>query len=179
MLVAFSVSIVFCSLIPLWKLPVVDRMTVVEIPERLAMLVKKEQAKPAPLPKVAKGEKKVAKDPKKEPEQVKPASAKPAKATAVASAETQSARTKAESTGVLAFKESFSDLLEETPVPKLGVQSHLINQSGEAGQASRSLVAMQSAGGSSGGIGNAAVSRNVGNGGAISRPRRAAASGSR
>jgi hypothetical protein len=48
-------------------------------------------------------------------------------------------------------------------VPKLGVQSHLISQSGAAGQASRSLVSMQSAGGS-GGIGNAAVSRNIGSG---------------
>jgi hypothetical protein len=55
--------------------------------------------------------------------------------------------------------------MDMTPVPKLGVQSHLISQSGAAGQASRALVAMQSAGGSSGGIGNAAVSRNIGNGG--------------
>jgi hypothetical protein len=169
MLVALSLSIVFCSLIPLWKLPMPDRMTVVEVPERLAMLVKKEQAKPAPLPKVAKGEKKVVKEEKKAAEQVKEERAKPASTTAAVtpattSPETRGARQKAESSGVLAFKESFSDLLDVTPVPKLGVQSHLLSQSGAAGQASRSLVAMQSAGGS-GGISNAAVSRNIGNGG--------------
>jgi hypothetical protein len=144
-------------------------MTVVEVPERLAMLVKKEQAKPAPLPKVAKGEKKVVKEEKKAAEQVKEERAKPASTTAAVtpattSPETRGARQKAESSGVLAFKESFSDLLDVTPVPKLGVQSHLLSQSGAAGQASRSLVAMQSAGGS-GGISNAAVSRNIGNGG--------------
>jgi hypothetical protein len=173
LLVALLLSIGFGALIPLWQLPVPDRTAVVEVPERLAMLVKKEQAKPAPAPKVAKGEKKVEKEEKKAPEPVKedrskpvsPPAGTPATAIATAVAETQGARQKAESSGVLAFKESFSDLLDVTPVPKLGVQSHLLSQSGSAGQASRALVAMQSAGGSSGGIGNAAVSRNIGNGG--------------
>jgi len=171
LLVAFLLSITFCTLIPLWKLPVPDRMTVIEIPERLAMLVKKEQAKPEPLPKRAKEEKKLAKDQKKSPEQVKEERSKstpnatPGGNKSSIAAETQGARNKAESTGILAFKETFSDLMDETPVPKLGVESHLISQSGAAGQASRSLVAMQSAGGSSGGISNAAVSRNIGNGG--------------
>ena len=171
LLVALLLAIGFGALIPLWQLPVPDRTAVVEVPERLAMLVKKEQAKPAPPPKVAKAEKKVAKEEKKAPEQVKEDRSKPAStpagtpAAATAAAETRGARQKAESSGVLAFKETFSDLLDVTPVPKLGVQSHLLSQSGSAGQASRSLVAMQSAGGSSGGIGNAAVSRNLGNGG--------------
>jgi hypothetical protein len=171
LLVALLLSIGLGSLIPLWKLPVPDRSAVIEVPERLAMLVKKEQAKPEPPPKRPKEEKKLAKDEKKSPEQPKEDRTK-ANTSKVAStpasttpAETESARSKAESTGVLAFKESFSDLMDVTPVPKLGVESHLISQSGAAGQASRSLVAMQSAGVSSGGIGNAAVSRNIGGGG--------------
>lgn len=159
LLVAVLLSIGFGSLIPLWRLPVPDRSAVVEIPERLAMLVKKEQAKPAPIPKGPKEEKKPDKEQEKVQEQKTNDQPKPAKTPV----ETASASKKAESTGILAFKETFSDLMDVTPVPRLGVQSHLINQSGAAGQASRSLVAMQSAGGS-GGIGNAAVSRNIGSG---------------
>ncbi|PKN11681.1 MAG: hypothetical protein CVU69_11020 [Deltaproteobacteria bacterium HGW-Deltaproteobacteria-4] len=160
LLVAVLLSIGFGALIPLWRLPVPDRTAVVEIPERLAMLVKKEQAKPAPLPKASKEEKKPDQDQKKAP-QDKEKNERPKPATTPV--ETASVSNKAESTGILAFKETFSDLMDVTPVPKLGVQSRLISQSGAAGQASRSLVAMQSAGGS-GGIGNSAVSRNIGSG---------------
>ena len=75
---------------------------------------------------------------------------------------------KAVNTGVLAFKDSFKDLIEETPVARLGTEARLSNPATQtAGQtlASRSLVAMQGGGGASGGIGNAAVSRNAGSGG--------------
>jgi hypothetical protein len=68
----------------------------------------------------------------------------------------------------LAFKDSFKDLIDETPVAKLGAEARLNNPATQtAGQAlaSRSLVSMQAGSGSSGGIGNAAVSRNVGSGG--------------
>ena len=76
---------------------------------------------------------------------------------------------KAENTGVLKFKDSFKDLIDETPVARLGAEARLSNPAAEAAgqaQASRSLVAMEAGGGSSGGINNAAVSRNVGSGGA-------------
>ena len=57
--------------------------------------------------------------------------------------------------------------MKETPVAKLGTEARLSNKSPRVkGQAvaRRSLVAMQAKGGSSGGISNARVSRNVGNG---------------
>jgi hypothetical protein len=77
----------------------------------------------------------------------------------------QAARKKAEGTGVLAYKESFKDLIEETPAARLGAQARLTYQPAAAGQArpSRSLVALPStAAGSSGGISNAGVSSNIG-----------------
>jgi hypothetical protein len=76
------------------------------------------------------------------------------------------ARKKAESTGVLAFRESFKDLMEETTSPGLGNVARLSNQqsTGGSARASRSLIAMQSTAGSSGGISNAGVSRNIGSG---------------
>ncbi|MBE0503453.1 MAG: AgmX/PglI C-terminal domain-containing protein [Desulfuromonadales bacterium] len=165
LLVALLFCISFGTVIPLWKLPVRDRSAVVVVPERLAMLVKKEQPKPEKLPERPKEEKKPEKEQDKVAEQPKEDRPK-SPATTV---ETQNARKKAESTGVLAFKEAFSDLMEETPVARLGLESNVSAQSGAAGQAqaSRSMVAMQSSGGggSSGGISNSAVSRNIGTGG--------------
>ena len=69
--------------------------------------------------------------------------------------------------GVLKFKNAFADLMNETPVAKLGTEARLSNKSPRVkGQAvaRRSLVAIQAKDGFSGGIANAGVSRNIGNG---------------
>jgi hypothetical protein len=154
--VALSWCLCFSIVILLWKLPPPVRPVVAVVPQRLVSLLKKEPPKPEP-PR-PKEEKKP--DQEKAPEKAKEDQPKP---TAV---ETQEARKKAESTGVLAFKESFKDLMGETPVAQLGAETRLSNQGAAAGQAraSRSIIAMQSTGGSSGGISNAGVSRNVGSG---------------
>jgi outer membrane biosynthesis protein TonB len=176
---------VFGFLIPMIEVPIPDRMvTVVEIPERLAKLVKKEPPKPAPQPKpvskqpqekqqMAKDETKPQPKKKKQKSDKPPpkggGAPKPSKK-AVAKAQgggTAAARKKAERVGVLAFKKSFADLMDETPIAKLGTEARLSKESPRvAGQAvaQRSLVAIQAQGGSSGGIGNARVSRNVGSG---------------
>jgi hypothetical protein len=81
--------------------------------------------------------------------------------------EAQGARKKAENTGFLAFKDTFADLMDDTPVARLGAEARLSDLAPQAAgqaQAQRSLVAMQAQGGSSGGIRNAGVSRNVGSG---------------
>lgn len=165
LLLAFLFCLFFGTLIPLWKLPEPDRSAPVEIPQRLATLVKKEQLKPEPPPP-PKEEKKPDVEAEKTPEKEKTDKPKPT------SAETVAARKKAEATGVLAFKESFKDLMDETPVAGLGGDARvgggarLSNQKGTGGsaRASRSLIAMQSTAGSSGGISNAGVSRNIGSG---------------
>ncbi len=161
LLVALLLSLCLGYLIPLVTVPKPDRSAVVEIPERLAMLVKKEPPKPEPVPERPKEEKKPEVEPEK-PTQTAQEKPQPTPA------ETQAARKKAESTGVLAFKNTFADLIDETPVAKLGAEARLSNEAAAAGQAraQRSLVAMQAQGGSSGGISNAAVSRNVGSGNA-------------
>jgi hypothetical protein len=77
------------------------------------------------------------------------------------------ARKKAEHVGILVFRNTLADLMQETPVARLGTEARLTKESPRvAGQAvaQRSLVAMQAHGGSSGGIGNAGISRNVGSG---------------
>jgi hypothetical protein len=160
LLVTLLFFVVLGSLIPLWKLPVPDRSAVVVVPERLVSMLRNQPPKPEPRPERRKEEKKPEKDQESVPEKAKedlPIPTIP---------ETQAARKKAESTGVLAFKEAFSDLMDETPVARLGAEARLSDPSTvAAGQAraSRSLVALSPTAGSSGGISNAGVSRNVGN----------------
>ena len=171
-LVALMVSFVFGTIFQLVTVPIPEReVAVVEIPKRLAKLVKKEPPKPIPAPKkIAKKE-----EPKKPKDETKPAKEKPKKAkkdkvtklAKKAGGGRKAARKKAERVGVLAFKKSFADLMEETPIAKLGTDARIRKASPRvAGQAvaQRSLVAMQAKGGSSGGIGLAKVSRNVGSG---------------
>jgi hypothetical protein len=169
LLLALFLSIGFGYLIPLVNVPVPDRSAmVVEIPERLAMLVRKDPPKPEPVPERPREEKKPEPDQEK-PEKSEKSQERPTKEQPKpAPAESQIARKKAENTGVLAFKNTFADLLEETPVARLGTEARLSKEAPQAAgqaRAQRSLVAMQAQGGGSGGISNAGVSRNIGSGG--------------
>jgi hypothetical protein len=154
LLVALLLAFFLGTLIPLLNLPVPVRPAVVVVPERLISMLKKELPRPEP----PKEEKKPVKDQEeKAPKEDRP---KPT------IQETQAARKKAEGAGLLALKEDFKDLMDETPAARLGTGARLSNQpaagSGQA-RAYRSLVAMPSTGaGSSGGISNAEVSRNIG-----------------
>jgi hypothetical protein len=155
--VALLLCLFFSLVILLWKLPPPVRPVVAMVPERLVSMLRKEPPKPEPP------QPKEEKKPDQEKTQEKPKEDQPKPTIA----ETEAARKKAESTGVLAFKKAFKDLVDETPVAKLGAEARLTNQSPvAAGQAraSRSLVSMPAGGGSSGGISNAAVSRNIGSG---------------
>jgi hypothetical protein len=165
-LVALFLCFVLGAPILLIKVPIPDRsVAVAEIPERLVELVKKEMPKPAPARKPASKElpddsKQAKKELKPRPDQQKP---EPVAAGGGAPA----AREKAEAVGVLKFKNAFKDLMKEIPVARIGTEARLSVDSPQAkGQAvaQRSLVSMQAVGGTSGGIGGAGVSRNVGNG---------------
>ena len=177
--VALLVCLVLGSAVRWIPVPVPDRsVEVVEIPERLAKLVKKEPPIPAPQPKpkpqpteeVPKPADVTKPKPEKPKKDAQPEKA-PQKAVASKSKKPgggkKAARRRAERSGVLAFKQSFADLMDETPIAKLGTEARISKQSPRvAGQAvaQRSLVAIQAKGGSSGGIRNARFSRNVGSG---------------
>lgn len=148
-LVALLVSIFFGYLIPLWDIPAPEN-EVVEVPERLARLVKQQQPTPPPEPPQPKEEKPTEK--KEEPTKEKPTVA-----------EKKKAREKAEGAGVLAFKDSFSDLIDNAPDVELGVKARVTNAGKTSGATQRSIIA-QEAQGSSGGINVAALSRDVGGG---------------
>ena len=189
---AVLVALLICSLfgytIPMIKVPIPDRqVAVVQIPERLAKLVKKEPPRPAPMPapvpkppeEEPKKTEEVAKKPEEEPKKIEEVAKKPREAPkpqpkkkkpdkpSKGGGAAPEPRKKVAHVGVLAFKNAFAGLMDETPVAKLGTEARLSKESPRvAGRAvaQRSLVAMQAQGGTSGGIGNAGVSRNVGSG---------------
>jgi len=180
-LVAMLICLVFGSLVPMVNVPVPDyTVTMVEIPERLARLVKEEPPMPAPPPKpVAQeppeelqktvDESKPAPEKKKTEEapKVKSPAPEPSQVAAKSGGDAAAARKKVQRVGVLAFKSAFADLIEETPVAKLGTEARLSKKTPRAAGravAQRSLVAMQAKGGSSGGITHAGISRNIGYG---------------
>ncbi|MCK9531770.1 MAG: AgmX/PglI C-terminal domain-containing protein [Gammaproteobacteria bacterium] len=136
-------------LVSFWTVTPPPKNQVVEIPERLARLVKKEPPKPV--------------EPREQPKPEQKDEKLPQRETPTA-AETQVARKKAESSGLLAFKNSFSDLMDDVGAPKLGGDARISDKGREATGASaeRSLIVAQAQGGS-GGINTSSLSRGMGN----------------
>lgn len=135
--------------VPLLKKPV-DRSQPVVVPERIAQLVKKRQ-EPPPQPEQKPTDKKDEK-PKDEKKPVKEEIPQPT--------ETQQARAVAETKGILAFKNSLADLMEESSPSKVGAEAN-VTDSGQvaSGSASRSMILSQATGASSGGINSSNLSR--------------------
>ncbi len=152
---AFSFVVLLNLLIFFWELPEITPEQV-EVPEYLVEMVKKD--KPKPRPPVEKPKPKVKEEPKKEEQKVASDKPKPSPTPE----EKKVARKKAETAGVLAFKDSFQDLLADDVDQKLGASANLRNKASSAtGTASRNLV-MSQATNNSGGISNAKISRGVG-----------------
>lgn len=141
------ISILLGLLIPMYELPIPDQVEVVEIPERLARLVKKEQPKPKPKP--------VERQEAKRPDETK-ADKKPE----VTKEKRQEVRDNVKSKGVLAFKNNFADLLEDESLDKLGENANLSNAGSTARRSQRSILTSE-AKSASGGINSSSLSRNV------------------
>lgn len=151
LLIVLLFSITLGLLMPLWDIPVPDRVEVVEIPERLAQLIIPKAAPPPPPPKQEKLEEK---KPEKEKEKAKKPPPEKAK----------KARKKAERAGLLAFKDDFADLIDDKADAKLGAKAKISGKGSDAKKTTRSLVTSNVGSGSSG-INTASLSRNVGGSG--------------
>ena len=151
LLIVLLFSILLGILIPMWDIPVPDRVEVVEIPERLAKLM---VPKPPPPPP-PKQEKKEEKKPDKEKAKKKEDKPVP---------EAKKSRKKAERAGLMAFKDDFADLIDDTPIASLGSKAKISGKGSKAKKTTRSLVT-SSVGTSSGGINTATLSRNTGGAG--------------
>ena len=151
LLIVLLFSILLGILIPMWDIPVPDRVEVVEIPERLAKLMVPKPPPPPP-PKQEKQEEK-----KPDKEKAKKKDEKPVP-------EAKKARKKAERAGLMAFKDDFADLIDDTPIASLGSKAKISGKGSKAKTTTRSLVT-SSVGTSSSGINTAALSRNTGGAG--------------
>src|SRR5512139_3799432 len=149
-----------------WKLPPRDKYVAIEVPERLVKMVK---AEPPPKPPKKEVKEKDEKKPdEKKPEEKKPqekVQEKPVETTVktatATTAEVKEARAKAESSGMLAFKNNFSEMLNDDMPSELGSDAKITNagrQNPGGAAGTRSLIVAQANGGS-GGIANFAVSR--------------------
>ena len=151
LLIVLLFSILLGILIPMWDIPVPDRVEVVEIPERLAKLMVPKPPPPPP-PKPEKQEEK-----KPDKEKAKKKDDKPVP-------EAKKARKKAERAGLMAFKDDFADLIDDTPIASLGSKAKISGKGSKAKTTTRSLVT-SNVGTSSSGINTAALSRNTGGSG--------------
>jgi len=154
LLLALLFALCLGTLVGLWTLPLREKADEKEIPDRLVELV--QRVRPTPPPPTPPEQKK----PEKQEEKPKEKSEDKPKPTPAP--EPQKARAKAEKSGILAFKSSFANLIDDTAAQKLGADAQ-VTQSGEkaVADARRNLVVAQARAGS-GGINTSAISRNVG-----------------
>ncbi len=151
LLIVLLFSFVLGILIPMWDIPIPDRVEVVEIPERLAKLMVPKPPPPPPKEQPKVEEKKLDKEkPKKKDDKPVPE-------------KTKKARKTAERSGLMAFKDDFADLIDDTPIA-LGSKAKVSGKGSKAKKTTRSLIT-SSAGTSSGGINTASLSRNTGGSG--------------
>jgi hypothetical protein len=137
--IALLYSFLVWLIVPMIELPVSDQAEKVKIPERLAKLLKKE----TPKPKVEKTDQSISK-----------------KST---SSDKKVARKKAESAGLLAFKDDFTKLMSEVSEANLGASADISNSGQKSNLAARNLVVAKAS--NVGGINSASLSRNTGGAG--------------
>lgn len=163
-------SVALALLVSSIAIPIVERSKLIEVPERVAKLVR--QDLPPPPPPAPVEEPVVDEDipePVPEPElaEEQPPETTPqsTEQPAVAAAEETDTKEQVKSKGILAFRDSFASRASLKPTAQLGSQARVRTAGEDAvGRPERSMVTTM-APGSSGGINLADISRDVGGGG--------------
>ncbi len=165
-LAALLICIAIGWLLNVVDLPIPERAKLIEVPERVAKLVREELPPPKPEPEPIieepePEEPELAEETPPEPEEIPEAVEQPV----VAEAAPVDTKEQVKSKGILAFRESFAKRADLDTNAKLGSQARL-STAGEnsVGRPERSMVTT-SAPGSSGGINLSSISRDVGGGG--------------
>jgi len=164
---SLAASLAIAFLFSMIALPIIERSTVDELPERVAKLVRQERALPPPPvqePVIPEQE-----EPEPDPEVVEeqPPEELPEslQEPVLANTEQPESKEQVKSKGILAFRESFASRANIRPTAQLGSQAR-VRRAGEdtVGRPERMMVASL-APGSSGGINLSDISRDVGGGG--------------
>ncbi len=164
-----AASIAIALLVSVIELPLLERSAMIEVPERVARLVR-EQLPPPPLPEpVAEPDIPEEEIPEPDPElaEERPPEELPenSEQPLLAEVEQPDTREQVKSKGILAFRDSFASRANMRPTARLGSQARVSNAGEDAvGRPQRAMVT-SSAPGSSGGINLASISRDIGGGG--------------
>ena len=163
-----SLAIILLSIT--FALPILERSTVDELPERVAKLVREAMAPPPPAPveePIIPDEELPESEPEPELAEEIPTEQLPESTTepVVADVEQPKTRERVKSKGILAFRDSFAARANLRPTAQLGSQARVSSAGEDAvGRPERMMVAT-SALGSSGGINLSDISRDFGGGG--------------
>jgi len=163
-------SLVLAVLVSSIALPIIERSRLMEVPERVAKLVRQDlppPPPPAPVEEPVVDEDIPEPDPEPELAEEQPPKETPqvTEEPAVAAVEKTDTREEVKSKGILAFRETFANSATLRPAAQLGSQARVRTEGQDAvGRPERSMVTTL-APGSSGGINLADISRDVGGGG--------------
>ena len=166
LLASAALSVLVASI----AIPMIERPQDIELPERMAKLVRQDLPPPPPVAAI---EEPVIEEEIPEPEEVVeesppelvPESAEQSKMAAVDEPDVPDVKEEVKSKGILAFRESFASTANMSTSTQLGSQARVRNAGEDAvGRPSRNMVT-SNAPGSSGGINLASISRDVGGGG--------------
>ena len=157
---SLAASLAIAFLAGIIALPIVERTTVDQLPERVAKLVRKEIPKPAPpVEELPAPEEEL---PEPDPEV---AEEQPPDTPVLANVEQPETKEQVKSKGILAFRESFANRANLRPSAQLGSQARVRNTGADAVGRPERLMVASLAPGSSGGINLSDISRDVGGGG--------------
>lgn len=149
-------------------LPIPERAELIEVPDRVAQLIREEREVPVQPQPVIEEPAPEEEEPEPEPDPLlaEETPPEPVPETADEPAPQQaSAKDEVRAKGILAFSESFASLAQSRPSAQLGSQASLSNAGDAAvGRTQRAMVTTAGPG-SSGGINLGDISRNVGGGG--------------
>ncbi|MDX1508370.1 MAG: AgmX/PglI C-terminal domain-containing protein [Woeseiaceae bacterium] len=165
---SLAASLAVAAILSMIAIPIKTRDQEIELPDRVARLVRQEQAPPPPPPPLPEPEPVEEEPPEPEEQLVDEAEPEPipevTEKPQVAEAQPDT-REQVKQKGILAFRDSFANRAEVQPTANLGSQAR-IRQAGEeaVGRPERMMVST-SAPGSSGGINLAEISRDFGGGG--------------
>jgi hypothetical protein len=161
---SLAASIAIAMLVSSIAIPIRDRADQLELPERVARLVRQERELPPPPPPLPEPEIQEDETPEPEPEVVEelPDEPLPVSSDAPQLAQQEDTREQVKSKGILAFKDSFASRAQLRPTAQLGSQASVSNAGAEMTGRPERMMVTTNAPGSSGGINLADYSRDFG-----------------
>ena len=164
---SLAASFALALLISVIAIPIRERAQEIELPERVARLVRQERALPPPPPPAPEPEISEQEPPEPDPELVEELSPEPLPVSTDEPQLAQEADTREQvkSKGILAFSDSFASRAQLRPTAQLGSQARVNNAGADRTGRPERMMVTTSAPGSSGGINLADYSRDFGGGG--------------